>query len=95
MNKKEYNTIWARLEKHTETLNKIDTNVAVVKEHLRTQNNRIEKTENHCKEIDARMATKFQVLHSKTDWIENRIYLAIGGLGVLSLLALTKAIGIW
>jgi len=46
-------------------------------------------------DIKKNFSLRRDVCMSRFERIENKIYMAVGGLSVLSILALTKAVGLW
>ena len=84
LTKSDLTTLWKQIleskaisEKNRETLVSLDKNLAVLVEHLKAQNGRVEKLESYTE-------ANFREIKKEADWARMKITLMIGGLTVLA-----------
>jgi len=74
----------SKLDKLTNDITTIKISVARTEEHLKTINGTIERHEEESESMGKRVGL-----------VEQKIWLAIGGVGVLAIIGYTKTIGLW
>jgi len=74
----------SKLDKIVDDITDIKVSVGKTEEHLKTLNGSVAKQEREDLKLNKRLGL-----------VEQKIWLAIGGIGVLTILGYTKTIGLW
>lgn len=95
MTEKDLQQVHGKLDNILLNIGKLNVSVGKIEEHLKNINGSIDRHEHSIGELYEFKRTDLKEVNEKIDWNQNKIYMAMGGIGILSLLAGTKAIGLW
>jgi len=78
-----------------EKVNDTNIQVAKIETHLKDMNGTIKEQQIKCNKVSGTITDRIEENKKKVSWVEARVWMAIGAIGMLSVLTMTKTLGLW